>query len=117
MSDTESAPTPAHDPEGVDPQTLTLFQQNILLVLAESDGVDYGLGVKRSLEDLYGEDINNGRLYPNLDQLVDMRLVEKSELDKRTNEYALTEIGREVIREDAQRRASIAEEIDGGDRT
>ena len=104
-------------PASPNPNSLTLFQQNILYVLAESDGADYGLGVKRSLEDLYGEDINHGRLYPNLDQLVDMRLVEKSELDKRTNEYALTEIGREVISEDAQRRASIAEEIDGGDRT
>jgi len=102
-------------PASPNPNSLTLFQQNILYVLAESDGADYGLGVKRSLEDLYGEDVNHGRLYPNLNQLVDMRLIAKSELDKRTNESALTEIGREVIREDVQRRASIAEEMDGGD--
>ena len=114
MSDAESAPAPTHDREGVDPQTLTLFQQNILYVLAESDGADYGLGVKHSLEDLYGEDINHGRLYPALNQLVERGLVEKSERDGRTNEYALTPTARKTLLADASRRATIVNRLEGG---
>ena len=70
---------------------LTAFQQTILAILAEEPR--YGLAVKRELEDFYGEEVNHGRLYPNLDDLVSMGLVEKSELDKRTNQYELTEEG------------------------
>jgi DNA-binding PadR family transcriptional regulator len=113
VSDVESAPTPTHDREAVNPQTLTLFQQNILLVLAESDGADYGLGVKRSLEDLYGEDVKHGRLYPNLDQLVERGLVQKGERDGRTNDYALTAAGRKTLQADASRRGSIVTRLEG----
>ncbi|GAB6879173.1 PadR family transcriptional regulator [Halorubrum gandharaense] len=74
---------------------LTAFQQNILSILSEEPM--YGLAVKRELEDYYGSDVNHGRLYPNLDDLVEMGLVEKSELDKRTNQYALTEAGRATV--------------------
>ena len=70
---------------------LTAFQQTILTVLAEEPR--YGLAIKRALESYYDEEVNHGRLYPNLDDLVGQGLVEKSELDKRTNEYALTEEG------------------------
>ncbi|MFB6167821.1 MAG: PadR family transcriptional regulator [Haloferacaceae archaeon] len=74
---------------------LTAFQQNILVTLTEEPM--YGLAIKRKLEEYYGTDINHGRLYPNLDDLVEMGLVEKSELDKRTNQYALTEAGVDVV--------------------
>jgi len=74
---------------------LTAFQQNILVILAEE--ARYGLAIKRELEEYYGSEVNHGRLYPNLDDLVDMGLVEKSELDKRTNEYALTADGKEAL--------------------
>jgi DNA-binding PadR family transcriptional regulator len=74
---------------------LTAFQQNILVVLAEEPR--YGLAIKRTLEEYYGTEVNHGRLYPNLDNLVEMELVEKSELDKRTNQYELTEAGREAL--------------------
>lgn len=74
---------------------LTAFQQRILAILSEEKR--YGLAVKRELEEYYGEEINHGRLYPNLDDLVEMGLVEKSALDKRTNEYALTETGHDAI--------------------
>ncbi|MFC6724646.1 PadR family transcriptional regulator [Halobium palmae] len=70
---------------------LTAFQQNILVILAEEPM--YGLAIKRSLEEYYGTEVNHGRLYPNLDDLVEMDLVEKSELDKRTNQYELTDEG------------------------
>lgn len=74
---------------------LTAFQQNILAVLSREPM--YGLAVKRELEEYYGEEVNHGRLYPNLDDLVTMGLVEKSELDKRTNEYALTDQGLDAV--------------------
>jgi DNA-binding PadR family transcriptional regulator len=74
---------------------LTAFQQNILTILAEE--AMYGLAIKRELEDYYQTEVNHGRLYPNLDDLVEMDLVEKSELDKRTNQYELTEKGRKAV--------------------
>jgi DNA-binding PadR family transcriptional regulator len=74
---------------------LTAFQQNILVILAEE--ARYGLAVKRELQEYYGEEVNHGRLYPNLDDLVELGLVEKSELDKRTNQYALTEEGEHAV--------------------
>ena len=76
---------------------LTAFQQNILTVLAEEPR--YGLAVKRELQSYYDEEVNHGRLYPNLDELIELGLVEKSELDKRTNEYGLTEDGFEALLE------------------
>ncbi|MEF8776319.1 MAG: PadR family transcriptional regulator [Haloarculaceae archaeon] len=74
---------------------LTAFQENILTILAEE--ARYGLAIKRELEEYYDDEVNHGRLYPNLDDLVEMGLVEKSELDKRTNQYALTDEGYETL--------------------
>ena len=74
---------------------LTAFQANILFVLAEE--TRYGLAIKRELETYYDSEVNHGRLYPNLDDLVELGLVEKSELDKRTNQYALTDEGYEAV--------------------
>ncbi|HET7323248.1 MAG TPA: PadR family transcriptional regulator [Halococcus sp.] len=74
---------------------LTAFQQNILIILSEE--AMYGLAIKRRLEAYYDSEVNHGRLYPNLDDLVDLGLVEKSELDKRTNQYALTDEGYETV--------------------
>jgi DNA-binding PadR family transcriptional regulator len=74
---------------------LTAFQQNILTILAEEPM--YGLAIKRELEAYYGSEVNHGRLYPNLDDLVEDGLVEKSELDKRTNQYELTDAGHDVV--------------------
>ncbi len=71
---------------------LTAFKRDILWALFhETDHEAYGLHIKRQLETLYGEEVNHGRLYPNLDDLVEAGLIEKSELDKRTNNYALTD--------------------------
>ncbi|MGM0604415.1 MAG: PadR family transcriptional regulator [Halobacteriota archaeon] len=74
---------------------LTAFQQNILTILAEEPR--YGLAIKRELEAYYGSEVNHGRLYPNLDDLVELGLVAKSELDKRTNQYELTDAGVDAL--------------------
>jgi DNA-binding PadR family transcriptional regulator len=74
---------------------LTAFQRNILIILSEEPM--YGLAIKRELESYYDDEVNHGRLYPNLDELVELGLVEKSELDKRTNQYELTSDGEDAI--------------------
>ncbi|WP_336346010.1 PadR family transcriptional regulator [Halalkalicoccus ordinarius] len=74
---------------------LTAFQQHILTVLAEEPR--YGLAIKRELQDYYGNEVNHGRLYPNLDDLVEHDLIAKSERDKRTNEYELTDEGYDLL--------------------
>jgi len=76
---------------------LTAFQRDILWQLLREDGADYGLAIKEALEaNGYGT-VNHGRLYPNLDTLEANGLIEKSALDKRTNEYALTEKAEKLL--------------------
>jgi len=75
---------------------LSAFQRDVLWTLAK-DGASKGLAVKGSLEDYYAENVNHGRLYPNLDSLVDHGLVAKSQRDRRTNEYQLTDAGRAAL--------------------
>lgn len=91
MSESHSVP----DGEVPTADDLTAFQQNILTVLAEEP--QYGLAIKRELENYYDGEVNHGRLYPNLDDLVKGGLVAKSELDKRTNEYELTDEGYDLL--------------------
>ncbi len=71
---------------------LTGFQRDLLYVIAGKEE-PHGLAIKEELEDYYEKEIHHGRLYPNLDALVDKGLVEKGELDRRTNYYALTQRG------------------------
>lgn len=79
---------------------LTKFQLRVLGTLAEE--ARYGLAIKRELEDYYGKEVHHGRLYPNLDDLVEKGLVAKRELDKRTNEYRLTQDGAAHVLREAQ---------------
>ena len=57
-----------------------------------------GLAVKDALDEYYGGEINHGRLYPNLDALVEKGLVEKGRIDDRTNAYELTARGRRELK-------------------
>lgn len=83
---------------------LTAFEGNVLyaVVCLQTDGeTSYGLAVKRVLEDLYDQEINHGRVYPTLDDLAEYDLVKKSTLDERTNEYKITDLGRDLLRQRA----------------
>jgi PadR family transcriptional regulator, regulatory protein PadR len=71
---------------------LTGFQRDLLCVVAGLDE-PHGLAIKEELESYYEKEIHHGRLYPNLDTLVDKGLVEKGTLDRRTNLYSLTQRG------------------------
>ena len=87
---------------------LTGFQRDLLYVLAGL-GEAKGLAVKAELDEYYGSSINHGRLYPNLDALVEKGLVEKGRFDDRTNAYSLTRRGR---RELSARREWEADYVD-----
>ncbi|MFB6303555.1 MAG: helix-turn-helix transcriptional regulator [Haloferacaceae archaeon] len=75
---------------------LTGFQRDLLYVIAGLDE-PHGLAIKEELEDYYESEIHHGRLYPNLDTLVEKGLVEKGQLDRRTNFYKLTRRGRREL--------------------
>ena len=78
---------------------LTGFQRDVLFVIAgmEDDPYPHGLSIKDELEQHYSDEVNHGRLYPNLDELAERDLIEKDTLDKRTISYALTDRGWQVI--------------------
>jgi DNA-binding PadR family transcriptional regulator len=71
---------------------LTGFQRDLLVVISGLEE-PHGLAIKEELEDYYESEVNHGRLYPNLDELVTKGLVEKGEKDRRTNVYHLTQRG------------------------
>lgn len=75
---------------------LTGFQRDLLYVIAGRDQ-PHGLAIKEELEDYYESEIHHGRLYPNLDTLVDKGLVEKGQVDRRTNYYTLTSRGQREL--------------------
>ncbi|ELZ38996.1 helix-turn-helix transcriptional regulator [Halorubrum tebenquichense] len=95
---------------------LSAFQIDLLTVCArleQSKTNVKGLAIKEGLQDIYGEEINHGRLYPNLDELADEGLIGKDEkkIDDRTNSYRVTSRGFELL---AQRRDHLTAAVDGG---
>ena len=78
-------------------ESLTGFQRDLLYVIAGSGEIS-GQDVKEELQKAYDDSINHGRLYPNLDTLVDNGFVEKGSIDRRTNSYKITDQGLESIR-------------------
>ena len=77
---------------------LTGFQRD-LLVVAAGLSAPKGLEIKSEIEEYYESEINHGRLYPNLNTLVDNGFLEKSKKDERTNAYDLTDKGKALIRD------------------
>ncbi|AXR80188.1 PadR family transcriptional regulator [Natrarchaeobaculum sulfurireducens] len=71
---------------------LTGFQRDLLYVISGADQPS-GQDVKEEIEGYYSAEINHGRLYPNLDTLVNKEFVEKGQLDRRTNYYEISDDG------------------------
>ena len=85
---------------------LTGFQRDLLVAIYERDE-PHGLALKSALQDRYDTEVNHGRLYPNLDELVELGLVEKGSIDQRTNSYETTLSGRSLVENQAHRLNSI----------
>jgi DNA-binding PadR family transcriptional regulator len=90
---------------------LTAFQRDVLYVLAGLDEA-YGLAIKAELEDYYEGEVNHGRLYPNLDDLVERGFVEKGEIDRRTNSYELTAEGETSLSERREWENAYLEDVE-----
>lgn len=76
---------------------LTGFQRDLLYVIAGSQRPS-GQTIKEKISKDVGE-VNHGRLYPNLDTLVERGLVNKGQHDRRTNFYEISDAGWQSIRE------------------
>ncbi|WP_058985004.1 PadR family transcriptional regulator [Halobacterium sp. CBA1132] len=88
---------------------LTAFQRDILYIAAGFDK-PHGLAIKDELEDHYESEVNHGRLYPNLNKLVDKGLLEKEKKDGRTNSYTLTGRGEREIQAQEEWEAQYIED-------
>lgn len=72
------------------------FRRDLLAVVSR-DGPTIGLRVKDAVEEAYGEEVNHGRLYPALDDLLTMGLISKEPVDDRANHYGITARGRREL--------------------
>lgn len=77
-------------------EELTGFQRDVLYVVLHEEHPS-GQSIRRKMEEHYNENINHGRLYPNLDTLVESGLLNKGKKDERTNEYQITSKGKDKI--------------------
>ena len=75
---------------------LTGFQRDLLYVITGMDRPS-GQEILDDINDYVDQPVTHGRLYPNLDALVEEGLVEKGQLDRRTNYYALTPKGKQAL--------------------
>ena len=75
---------------------LTGFQRDLLYCIAGEEE-PYGLGIKDALESYREIEITDGRLYSNLNTLVDKGYVTKGRIDDRTKSYELTAEGETLL--------------------
>ena len=101
---------------------LTGFQRDLLLIIRSLDHASDTVSGQRIKDAVAAHptmaEPNHGRLYPNLDTLVERGFVEKGQYDRRTNTYQTTAIGRAALRarrdwiDEADEQRVVA---DGGD--
>jgi DNA-binding PadR family transcriptional regulator len=75
---------------------LTGFQRDLLFVVGGLSAAS-GKEIKKKLEETQDRKLLAGRIYSNLDTLVENGFVEKGEIDGRTNEYEITDKGVDEI--------------------
>lgn len=80
------------------PLELTGFQRDLLVVIARLDEQrPHGKEIKHELSDDYADEINSGRLYQNLRELISQELVVTRPIDGRTKAYYLSDRGHEWL--------------------
>lgn len=72
---------------------LTAFQRDLLYIIGGMKSPK-GLAIKEELERYYPSSITHGRLYSNINKLVEEGLIRKESKDGRTNQYSLTSVAR-----------------------
>ena len=116
-TDTEPEPESATVTDAAPLYDLTGFQRDLLREIVADGRPD--LRLKDAIEESYdtSDEIHHGRLYPNPTTLADKGLIEKEEVDGRTNHYSATARGRREFLADFKWRAqAIAESrSDGGE--
>jgi len=85
---------------------LTGFERDLIVEIYQMEQPS-GQSILDRLEANHGEDVKHGRLYPNLDDLVDYGLIDKGEQDFRTNYYEVTNDGRRLVEDTARYFESI----------
>jgi hypothetical protein len=82
---------------------LTGFQRDVLLAIRfielkqEKEAV--GLRIRDFLTEQYGDDVYQGRLYPNLDTLYEKNFIDKKIWDKNTKRYILTKKAKQGLKQ------------------
>jgi len=80
-------------------ENLTGFQRDLMYVILDNDQPS-GQEIRRNMEEYYdSSNVNHGRLYPNLDTLVEEDIIVKGAKDQRTNYYDMTEKGESFIQD------------------
>ncbi|WP_338740360.1 hypothetical protein [Haloplanus salilacus] len=104
-----TAPTDADAPterrDDVHATTVTRFQLDQLAAIAHlqaTDTVTSGAAIKTYLQLYFDEELPGARIYQNLDGLVDAGILERTQHDGRTHEYALTGAGQACLRDRIQ---------------
>ena len=85
---------------------LNASKRDLLVEIYQMDQPS-GQDIRDRMEAEHGEDVKHGRLYPNLDDLVDYGLLDKGEQNLRTNYYQITNDGRRLVEDTARYFASI----------
>lgn len=89
---TERTTAPVEGP----PHDLTGFQRDLLVLVASLEECN-GLDIKDAYDAITGEDMNTGRLYPNLETLEETGLIDKEVVNRRTNAYRITPRGKREL--------------------
>jgi len=72
------------------------FQRDLLFVICGLSDPN-GQEIRAEMEQTLSDDVQHGRVYSNLNDLVDLGYVRKERENGRTNRYMLTEDGEDVI--------------------
>lgn len=75
----------------------TGFQRDLLTIIAGLDNPS-GQDIKREYQADTRTETTHGRLYPNLDALVEEGFVVKGDIDERTNYYEITDAGHNALK-------------------
>jgi DNA-binding PadR family transcriptional regulator len=109
----ESAETVSEDRVAVPWGDLNGFRREIVKAVGriEADGEDaYGRLIKSDIERVIGGEVTHGRLYPNIDDVVEYGYCERDRcgIDNRTHQISLTPAGRAAIVQELHQLAEAA---------